>query len=115
MTAPPALPPSKSLKLRRRIAAPSRSGWPRLLLLLLVALAGVLLLDVWSGEQSVARIVTPAVVLRVLIRHVPLLGAHVSLPPGVPNWADALVWQNRLPRALGGALVGMLLALAGVA
>lgn len=115
MTAPPAPSPQKSLQWRRRLAAPSRASWPRLLLLLLILLFAGLLLDIWSGEASVARLVTPAVVLRVLARHLPLLGAHIPLPSGVPDWADALVWQNRLPRALGGVLVGMLLALAGVA
>jgi iron complex transport system permease protein len=88
-----------------------RSPLP-ILFLLAIALLGAILADVWMGEASVARIVTPGSVLRVLVSHVPVLSAHVAPPD---DSIDGIVWSIRLPRVLGGALIGMLLALAGVA
>jgi len=82
------------------------------LTMLVVALLAAMLVDVWMGEASVARIVTPGSVLRVLLSHTPLISAHI--PPVDPS-IDGIVWSIRLPRVLGGALIGMLLALAGVA
>jgi iron complex transport system permease protein len=76
-----------------------------------LALGLALLLDVGMGEAEVSRLVTPGVVVRVLLNHLPALGFHLPLPPG----ADSIVWEVRLPRTLGGALVGTMLALAGVA
>ena len=88
-----------------------RSPLP-VLLLLAIALLGAILADVWMGEASVARLVTPGSVLRVLVSHVPVLSTHVA---PADDSIDGIVWSIRLPRVLGGALIGMLLALAGVA
>ena len=80
--------------------------------LLTAALLGLVLLDVWMGDSVVSQVVTPGIVLRVLAHHLPFLSAHFPAPP---DYLDSIVWQSRVPRALGGALVGMLLAAAGVA
>lgn len=82
------------------------------LAVLAIALLGAMLVDVWMGEASVARLVTPGSVLRVLLSHTPLVSAHIAPPD---SSIDGIVWSIRLPRVLGGALIGMLLALAGVA
>lgn len=79
----------------------------------MAALVLLMLLDIWSGEAEVAKIVTPGVVLQVIGRHIPGLSAHIAPLPN--RFVDSLVWENRLPRALGGALIGALLAMAGVA
>jgi len=89
-----------------------RPGWGGILLLLSLALAGMALLSIWTAESDVAQRITPAIVLRVLAHHLPLPVGSVS--PVTPS-QEAIVWQIRLPRVLGGALVGMLLAMAGVA
>jgi iron complex transport system permease protein len=102
--APPGGHPSSSQP-RRKSPLPT-------LLLLTLALLGAILVDVWMGEASVARIVTPGSVLRVFLSHIPLVSAHIAPPD---SRIDAIVWSIRLPRVLGGALIGMLLALAGVA
>jgi len=93
--------------------APPASKSPlTVMTVLIVALLAAMLVDVWMGEASVARIVTPGSVLRVLLSHTPLISSHIpTLDPSI----DGIVWSIRLPRVLGGALIGMLLALAGVA
>ncbi|MCW3052613.1 MAG: ABC-type Fe3+-siderophore transport system,permease component [Chthonomonadales bacterium] len=93
-------------------APPTAKSPLRVLVVLIVALVVAMLVDVWMGEASVARIVTPGSVLRVLLSHTPLISSHI--PPVDPS-IDGIVWSIRLPRVLGGALIGMLLALAGVA
>lgn len=95
-------------------ALPSSRRGPMIWTITALLLLFALLLNVWTGEPEVNRVVTPGVVLRVLAHHIPILGAQAALPADLP-YADALVFQQRLPRALGGLLVGMLLALAGVA
>ncbi len=80
--------------------------------LLLAALIIATLLNVGMGEASVSRVVTPSVVLRVVGRRTPLLSAYVA---PVPAYLDSIVWQLRLPRALSALVIGMLLAMAGVA
>src|SRR5271166_484264 len=81
---------------------------------LAAALGLALLLDVGMGEAEVARTITPGVVARVILHHIPVVGSRFPIPTETPG-ADIIVWQVRLPRAVGGALVGTLLALAGVA
>lgn len=83
-------------------------------LLLLLALAMALSLDIWMGEADVSRIITPAIVARILAHHIPLLGSRIALPVQTP-YADTIIWQERVPRALSAALVGMLLAAVGAA
>ncbi|MDE2125921.1 MAG: iron ABC transporter permease [Armatimonadetes bacterium] len=73
------------------------------------------LLDVGMGDPAAARLITPVVVLQTVARHLPFVGAAVPRLHGSTAAADAIVWQLRMPRALGGALVGALLAMAGVA
>ncbi len=110
------LPPSPPVTDNRFDDPPSKRNLqnsPLLALsLLTIALLGAILADVWMGEATVARIVTPSSVLRVVLSHIPVVSAHV-VPPD--SSVDGIVWSIRLPRVLGGALIGMLLALAGVA
>jgi len=68
----------------------------------------------WMGEAGVADVVTPKVIANVLLRHLPFVGSHFAPPSGI-RYADAIVWDQRLPRALGAAMIGAMLALAGVA
>ncbi len=82
------------------------------LVFLTFALLGAILVDIWMGEANVAAFVTPGSILRVLLSHTPVVSAHIAPPD---SYIDAIVWSIRLPRVLGGALIGMLLALAGVA
>jgi len=103
--------PAARLEDRKPTRGVRKSALPALTVLT-IALLGAMLIDVWMGEASVARIVTPGSVLRVLLSHTPLLSAHIA-PPDFR--IDGIVWSIRLPRVLGGALIGMLLALAGVA
>ena len=112
--APPARPPTTPPQPLDISGAPrpsQRSCLPALIVLTF-ALLGAVLADVWMGEAAVARLVTPSGVLRVLLSHVPLLSTHFAAPDSA---IDGIVWSIRLPRVLGGALIGMLLALAGVA
>lgn len=90
----------------------SRRFWRAIFVLLTTAMLGMILLSIWMGPSDVSNGLTPGIVLRALAHHVPLLAAHV--PPVERNF-DLIVWQLRLPRALSGALIGMLLAMAGVA
>ena len=64
------------------------------------------------GDAGVSRVVTPQIVMRVLAQRVPFVNSHVA---PVSPFLDNIVWNVRLPRAIGGAMIGMLLALAGVA
>src|SRR5580692_5323303 len=84
---------------------------------LAAALGLALLLDVGMGETEVARTITPGVVARVILHHLPAVGSRFPIPAATlgADRIDAIVWQIRLPHAIGGALVGTLLALAGVA
>lgn len=86
-----------------------------LFLLLSLALVVMILLDVWMAESSVASVVTPGIVLQVLGRHIPLVSHYVPPLPEENRHLDSIVWEMRMPRALCGALIGILLAMAGVA
>jgi iron complex transport system permease protein len=80
------------------------------LLILGVVLVFLTLLNVGTGEATIS----PQEVLQSLWRHTPLLSHSApALPEG--SFLDSIVWEQRLPRALGGVMVGALLALAGVA
>jgi iron complex transport system permease protein len=76
------------------------------------ALAAVTVLSILTGDSDVARVVT-------LPRAMTILGHHLfRLPIGsgdIARQLDAIVWEQRVPRAVCGVLVGMLLAMAGVA
>ncbi len=82
------------------------------LVLLIALLFGAIIADVWTGDAEATRTVTPMRIVSVLASHLSVPGLH--LPPA-PGTVDTIVWSIRLPRVLGGAMIGMLLALAGVA
>lgn len=90
-----------------------RRHWRRRILLLSIALFFLTLFNVGMGDSLTSESVTPSVVVGVLARHTPLLSRLA--PPPADDYNDSIVWEQRVPRALGGALVGALLALAGVA
>jgi iron complex transport system permease protein len=73
------------------------------------------LMNVTMGEPDVASAVPPRLVLRVIGLHMPIVSHFVAPLPGRLQYADSIVWNLRVPRALGGALIGVLLAMAGVA
>ena len=82
--------------------------------LALFAIATALLclfaLDVLTASSQVAAVIPPAEAVKVLFAHLTPF-PHAPLDPGI----DTIVWEIRIPRAIGGVLIGMLLALAGVA
>ncbi len=81
-------------------------------LVLAAALISVMILSVLTGDSDVARVVTLPRVLTIVGHHL----FHTALPASnIFLQLDAIVWEQRVPRALCGALVGMLLAMAGVA
>jgi iron complex transport system permease protein len=73
------------------------------------------LLNVTMGEPDVASAVPPRLVMRVIGLHLPIVSRYVTPLPDDLQYADSIVWNLRVPRALGGALIGVLLAMAGVA
>ena len=79
---------------------------------LAIALVCTVVLSILTGDSDVARVVT-------LPKALTIIGHHLfrSAPPNADIFRqlDAIVWEQRVPRALCGALVGMLLAMAGVA
>jgi iron complex transport system permease protein len=76
------------------------------------ALIAAIVLSIVTGDSDVARIVSLPKALAVIGHHL----FHTALPDStVLRQIDAIVWEQRVPRALCGALVGMLLAMAGVA
>ena len=86
--------------------------WRLTVALLFATLVGMILVSVWMGPADVQQTLTPGIVLRALAHHIPGLSSYVR---PVQNTPDLIVWQLRLPRALAGAVIGMLLAMAGVA
>lgn len=80
--------------------------------LLVILFALFLFLNIGMSEAGVSKVLPFGTALRVIFRHIPLIGSHFA---PVPAYLDNIVWNARLPRALGAALIGMLLALAGVA
>ncbi len=98
-------PPSQTLARRKH--------WRWVVIGLCVALFVLTLLNVGMGDSQTQKTVTSSVVLHVLWRHTPILSHYAPPPP--QDYSDSIVWENRVPRALGGLMVGALLALAGVA
>ncbi|HLV81943.1 MAG TPA: iron ABC transporter permease [Chthonomonadaceae bacterium] len=97
------------------VMPPANRHWRLVFGLLLLTLIGMALLNVWMGSAETMAVVRPGLVLQVIGRHIPFVGAHVApLPESLP-YLDSIVWGERVPRALGGVLIGMLLAMAGVA
>jgi iron complex transport system permease protein len=93
-----------------RLRAPTRH-MPAFCVLAL-ALVGAMILSILTGDSEVAKIVTLPKALLVIAHHL----VHAAIPDtGKFEQLDAIVWEQRIPRALCGALVGMLLAMAGVA
>lgn len=84
------------------------------LFVLAALLVGMTLVNIGSSDQMVSESVKPGVVLQVIRLHLPFIAAHTPPLPPESN-ADSIVWEIRTPAALGGALVGALLAMAGVA
>ena len=93
------------------IARPRPASYPVFAVLVLL-FAVFLFLNIGTSEAGVSKALPVGMALRVLAGHVPLVGSQVA---PVPTYLDNIVWNARLPRALGAALIGMLLALAGVA
>lgn len=85
------------------------------LLILLGMLVLMLILDIGAAPKEVALQTPAPVVIGVIAQHIPLIGKHIHLPPSVRDVDRSIAWSIRLPRALCGVGVGMLLALAGVA
>lgn len=81
---------------------------------LLIALIVMLFVDVGLSEHNVAASTPLAVIGRVIAHHLPVVGAYVPQTV-MPDYVESIVWQIRVPRAVAGIFVGMLLALAGVA
>lgn len=96
-------------------AARSGTSLPAAVCLLTIALLAAMAVDVAGGDPLVSRVLPPAAVIRILAHHIPLISSVVPAMPTGSSFADAIVWQSRVPRSLVGALVGILLALAGVA
>ncbi len=98
---------------QKNSAAEHRSAWRTTCICtgLALLLAAVFVLNVATGEPMVQRIITPAVVVQVLLYHLP---GHLAPAPAI-HWADNIVWQIRVPRAVGALLTGGLLALVGAA
>ena len=94
-------------------------SWRLVPLLLSLALACFILFDVSMSEEDVASQVTPAIVFHVLRKHITSLFVHNNTHSGKTNTetdlADTVVWTIRMPRVVCGVLIGMLLAMAGVA
>ncbi len=106
---PPQQAADRTVATSQSSGGPKRTAGPFLLASLILLV--VLTLDLWLGEPSVEKVVTPTVVFQALMHHVT---GNPAWKPLVP-WADNIVWQIRLPRALGAVLVGSLLALVGAA
>lgn len=100
---------------RRALATitPARH-WRAVFVALSMALILMMLLNVGMGDAEVAGL-RPGTVLRVIGSHIPLLRAYIPPLPETQRNLDIIVWAIRIPRALGGVLIGMLLAMAGVA
>jgi len=77
-----------------------------------IALLLVMVLSILTGDSEVARVVTLPKALTVISHHL----LRSPLPDSDKfRQLDAIVWEQRVPRAICGALVGMMLAMAGVA
>ena len=80
------------------------------LLLMSIALLGLFLVDVVTAERSVSFDVPPILALKIVASHIlPFL--HLKVDP----FLNFIVWESRVPMAIGGVIVGALLAMAGVA
>jgi len=93
-----------------------RSQWDLktlVLPLLSAAVLIVLVMDLFMGPAEIATSITPGAVVHIVMHHLHLEPARATTSSTLV--ADQIVWQLRLPRALCGLAVGMLLALAGVA
>lgn len=106
---PPQQPVDRALALAQTVPVMRRALIP--FVIVTVILLTATLLDLWLGEPSVEKVVTPVVVYQALVHHIT---GNPAWKPLVP-WADNIVWQIRLPRAFGAVLVGGLLALVGAA
>ncbi len=73
------------------------------------------LLNIWLGESGVSSVVTPSTVFLTIGRHIPVVGSHIPPFPQSKQFIESIVWEQRVPRAIGGAIIGVLLAMAGVA
>ncbi|MCX6380296.1 MAG: iron ABC transporter permease [Armatimonadetes bacterium] len=93
----------------------SKKRHPYLSLMILVfLLVGAVLVNIGSGDAMVSEKISPGTVLQVIRLHLPFLSSHTP-PLPVESSADSIVWELRTPGAVGGVLVGALLAMAGVA
>lgn len=93
------------------VSAPGRTSVGRVLLVMSVFLVGICTADLMMGPEGTA--VSPGTLSRVLLAYAPV---PASWKPAVRDeTAETLVWEVRLPRICMAALVGALLAMAGVA
>ena len=76
-------------------------------------LAGVLLIAVILSASVGAVNISPLVVVKVILDHLPHPGFVPHYPIG--DMEDHIIWQIHIPRMLLGALVGMSLAISGTA
>ncbi len=87
----------------------------RVLWTLLALLLSMIVINIGAAPNEVALQTPAPVVIGVIAQHIPFIGKHITLPPTVRDVDRGIAWNIRLPRALCGVGVGILLALAGVA
>jgi iron complex transport system permease protein len=90
----------------------SRAVLPGAETALIIVLGILLLVSVASSPTGLDTSINPSTVLRCIVSHLPFTGNHSG---SITATQDAIVWGIRLPRAITGVAVGMLLAMAGVA
>jgi iron complex transport system permease protein len=78
-----------------------------------IVLLVLLIIAVVLSASLGAVMVSPALTVKVIINHLPVLGSAFHF--NVPEEVDRIVWDFHIPRMLLGALVGMALAMAGAA
>ncbi len=90
----------------------ARAALPAAEAILLASLVIILLISVSASPAGLDTSITPSTVLHCITSHLPVISSHSTT---VTATQDAIVWGIRMPRAITGAAVGMLLAMAGVA
>lgn len=105
-------PRAKTTRIRSNTAVLARKRNTAVFTAVGAALAAAFILSVLTGDSEVAKVVTLPRALAIVAHHV----FHAPVADSdVFRQLDAIVWEQRVPRALCGALVGMMLAMAGVA
>ena len=81
-------------------ALPRRKSYP-VFTVLVVLFAVFLFLNISMSESGVSKVLPMETALRVILRHVPLVGSHVA---PVPAYLDNIVWNARLPPRIRGGV-----------